>query len=206
MDLIGYLAVAAILFITTRILFRRRESSLVALELPKGPWRSSPLVPTRPLLGLVANLVEILDRHGIEYELTTEGVRVAPRNQNGFAVELIVRGTQAWIVWGKWWTDVPDDSASAALFLAGLCREYRVKIHCRGGVDYLWKAQYCDNDHWVDSLSGAFRWRCPLWKRKQVRYAQNDALSPQQLRNCVTRFGSELREIKMLAYAPLAYD
>ncbi len=176
------------LFVLSRIL-RRPKSSIVALKLPKQRWDSDD-VDARQLVG---SIVGVLDSYKIRYKVTANGICVPPHDRSGFAVSLFTSNKHARVAWGEWSLEVNSNSGATALFLAGLCDQYRLTILSVDGVDCLWAAGFFAEGDWVSVWSSQVRHRRPrgFWKRTQVRYAQNSFLSEPQLRHHVRPWVAE---------------
>ena len=68
-----------------------------------------------------------------------------------------------------------DADSANRYILRGLSEYYRLRVASRGNVDYRWTIQYKELNGWIDgSTVGIFRY--PFWKRKKVRYLQNNLI------------------------------
>jgi hypothetical protein len=69
-----------------------------------------------------------------------------------------------------------DERSAIGTFLGGLSEAYRLRVTSRGNVDYRWMIQYREGDGWINgSTVGIFRY--PFWKKKKIRYLQNNLIS-----------------------------
>jgi hypothetical protein len=68
---------------------------------------------------------------------------------------------------------VCNEEAAVNGFLNGLSDAVRLKVTSRGGVDYRWTIQFREGYGWIGGDSvGILRY--PFWKKKAIRYLQND--------------------------------
>jgi hypothetical protein len=123
----------------------------------------------------------------IPYEFREDAIRVLKRSDNGYEVALLIQPQRYTVCLATWHTEFGDEYDAVGTFFAGLTDQYRLEVFRRGNVDYRWRIQYQEFNHWKNgSIVGVFFY--PFWKRKRVRYLQNDWLSPSHTSNIAKRF------------------
>jgi hypothetical protein len=112
----------------------------------------------------------------IPYEFREDAIRVLKRSDNGYEVALLIQPHGYTVCLATWHREFGDEYDAKGTFFAGLTDQYRLEVFSRGNVDYRWRIQYREFNDWINgSIVGIFSY--PFWKRKRVRYLQNDWLS-----------------------------
>jgi hypothetical protein len=143
----------------------------------------------------IANVIAFLKEHPfIRYEkfrhagwrsnhCEEKAIRVFPSSENGFEVVLVEIPEYGpgchQLSYAFWHTEVCDEEAAVNGFLNGLSDAVCLKVISRGGVDYRWTIG------WIGGNSvGIFRY--PFWKKKAIRYLQNDYFLAKEEGNTVS--------------------
>jgi hypothetical protein len=123
----------------------------------------------------------------IPYEFREDAIRVLKRLDNGYEVALLIQPQGYTVCLAAWHMEFGKEYDAVGTFFAGLTDQYRLEVFSCGNVDYRWRIQYREVNGWRNgSVLRIFSH--PLWKRKRVRYLQNDWLSLSHMSNIVKRF------------------
>lgn len=136
------------------------------------------LWPSRGVLNIIESIVDMLKKYPeARHEHRSDAIRVLAPNEEGYEVALLIRpeGRGYTVCLATWHMEFADEHSAIGTFLGGLSEAYRLKVASRGNVDYRWTIQYKDANDWIDgSTVGIFSY--PFWKRKKVRYLQNNLI------------------------------
>jgi len=133
---------------------------------------------------ILSDIKDKLDRRPyLKYELGDRHILVEKPSENGFDVGFYVEEDEFIVGYYGWHEHFGFDEMDRALdcFAFGFSRDCRLKVVSRGKMDYKCILEYLEGGEWKwDSEVGVlFKpfWRFlafPFWRRKQVRYLQNE--------------------------------
>ena len=130
----------------------------------------------------IEKIIEFLKQYPFVPCESREGaIRVLASSENGFEVALLVSPRFCTVCYALWHTEFSDEEEAVNCFLNGLSNAVRLKVASRGKVDYRWTIQFRDGDQWIGGRAVAI-FRYPFWKKKQVRYLQNEYFVATRLR------------------------
>jgi hypothetical protein len=127
-------------------------------------------------MSIIEEIREKLLKHpDVRYESTRESICIYPDTDNGFTVSLVEDQGRYIVAFDGWHEVFQDKEQALRCFAFGLSSGCRLKEVRRGDVAYKWIVEAKEGGQWVeDSITG--RYFFPFWKRKEVRYLQNDLI------------------------------
>jgi hypothetical protein len=112
----------------------------------------------------------------IKYELWDGGITVFPESEDGFPVNFYQKENACiveFISTAVWQREFDDEEEALNCFAFALSNECRIKEIRRGKFAYKWIIQFKDAENWIDDSVTSYFF-CPFWKKKNIKYLQND--------------------------------
>ena len=124
--------------------------------------------------GFIERISGELERHAIACMREDDGaIAVAPSSPTGFEARAWAGDDGATVWLGGWHEHFDDEDLALKCFLWGLTDKCRLKVVFRGQMDCTWVTQGRRENAWEDDqVVGLIL--VPFWRRKSVRYLQND--------------------------------
>ena len=111
----------------------------------------------------------------VKYQAEDSHIVVFPPSENGFEVGLSVLEDEYQVNFEGWYQRFESVEEALNCFAFGLSSDCRVKEYFRGDVAYKWTLEYKDNSSWLaDSTVALFFF--PFWKKRRIRYLQNNLI------------------------------
>ena len=125
-------------------------------------------------MGAIEGIVKFLEQYPfLQYGRREDAIWVLPSSKNGFEVALVVSPGHYTVSYAIWHTEFSDEQMAVNAFINGLSDRVRLEVSSRGNVDYRWIALIRGPEGWMSGGAvGIFRYR--FWKKKEIRYLQND--------------------------------
>ncbi|MHC4747820.1 MAG: hypothetical protein ACYS18_10995 [Planctomycetota bacterium] len=114
----------------------------------------------------------------VEYEESADQIRVSPKDKNGFEVIFNCDADgNSFVFFNGWHEDFSCDQIDDAIgcFLWGLTDTVRLKVKSRGAFEYHWTIQRFEKGKFRSLGFVGLLW-FPFWRKKTVRYLQNDLI------------------------------
>ncbi len=110
----------------------------------------------------------------MRYESDGSSITVFANSDNGFDVNLTIDGGNSYMVSFEAWHEETESEDEAVNLLAlGLSNECRLKEYRRGKYSYKWTMELFEEGQWAEySTTGLLLF--PFWRKRSVRYLQND--------------------------------
>lgn len=109
-------------------------------------------------------------------EQTATSIIVTPISEDGFEVSLSFDGDEYTVEYDGWHEHFKSAKAAFDCFFFGLSDQAQIKIVRRGNFDHHWTLECLENDRWIaDSAVGLLFF--PFWRKPQVRYKRNTAIT-----------------------------
>ncbi len=113
----------------------------------------------------------------LKYEIKENSITVFPASDSGFEVTFYAWDPNSYepyeVHFDGWHEHFVDKDEALNCFVVGLTSECRVKELSRGQKIYKWTLEYVEDGSWkTDSTTSLVFF--PFWKKKKVRYLQND--------------------------------
>lgn len=117
----------------------------------------------------------------VKYELDKTGISVFPASDEGFTLSLYEHERGFTVSFAGWHEEFQDKDEALNCFAFGLSSGCRLKEIRRGSFAYKWTVESKENENRVeDSTTGLFFF--PFWKKKEVRYLQNNLIISEQFK------------------------
>lgn len=125
------------------------------------------------MAGAIAAVKEKLRKYpDLSVEAGEGSIRILPRDDQGFAVEIRELGGTVSVYFEGWHESFERQEEALNCFAMGLSDSARLKVLSRGGIDYNWTLETRQGTEWVpDSTTGLLLF--PFWREKVTRYLQN---------------------------------
>ncbi len=109
----------------------------------------------------------------LEWEEENSTISVTPKD--GFTVWLTESEEDCTVGFNGWHEEFSDKSEALNCFAFGLSDKCRLKVYCRGSTEYKWVMESYENGIWVSYSTTALIF-IPFWRKKQIKYLQNNVV------------------------------
>lgn len=111
----------------------------------------------------------------IPFEVRDKLITVPAIDENGFDVSLRRDRGFCEVRFDAWHEIFEDEEEAIRCFLFGLSNECRLRVESAGDLPYKWTVEHEREGEWTaDSTTGLLLF--PFWRKRTVRYLQNDRL------------------------------
>lgn len=119
----------------------------------------------------------LLNYPELKFEVKEASITIFPDSDDGFEVAFCVGNEDSHerytVFYNGWHEHFSDKEEALNCFVFGLTSECRLKECSRGDKVYKWTVEYLKDGKWqTDSTTSLLSF--PLWKKKKVRYLQNN--------------------------------
>ena len=111
-----------------------------------------------------------------KFESDSDSISVFPTSDTGFTVGLTVSRGSYTVSFDGWHESFRDEEEALTCFGFGLSPDCRLREYRRGTFIYKWVVESKGDGGWVED-SGTGLLLFPFWRKKEVRYLQNDLIA-----------------------------
>ena len=126
---------------------------------------------------IISRIKEKLQKYPhVKYTTNKDILEIPAFSPTGFRVWIREQAGGCTVGFDGWHEEFTDTEAALNCFAFGLSTACRLKVFCRGGVDYKWQVLRLVHGQWIaDSETGLFFF--PFWRRREERELHNDIIN-----------------------------
>jgi len=125
---------------------------------------------------LIGKIKEKLEKYPqLKKEIGNNYIIVYPETKDGFQVRIDEKSSKYILSFNGWHEEFNNPDEALNCFAFGLSSECRLKVYTRGDFEYKWEIQSLKDNQWIsDSETGLLF--SPFWKKKKIKYLQNNTV------------------------------
>ena len=109
----------------------------------------------------------------IKYEEKADAITILPSSETGFPVTFNAGKNYFMVSLKGWHEEFLNEEEALNCVMFGLSDQCRLKVFSTGQFEYKWIVEYKRDNAWIDeSETGLLLF--PFWKKKNVKYYQNN--------------------------------